>query len=98
MLRVVLVNYLILSTLASHWLCCCSVEHLLARPSRREAGKDCPASRQSSCCCHRERAAASNAVATAESQRSRPSPGRRPCPCREQKSHQVAVLPANSQP
>lgn len=95
MLRVALITYLMVGTLAGPAWCCCTFDQLArwcAPVTESKSQSSAPSG-----CCHRHSAPQEKKESTQPHERNSPAPKDAPCPCKDQNSGQAAPAILTSQ-
>lgn len=94
MLRISLIAYLMVGTLAGPAWCCCTFDRLKAwlTPAKIASGEA-----KSRGCCHRQVPAQDESASKNSSGRTTPAPKESPCPCKEHGSNEMAAVPSTIQ-
>ena len=98
MLRIGLVSYLILTTLAGPALCCCTTTHLLASVAPPVKAERSQPIHQGHGCCHDDQATQDEHGNVPESRSGKPQQPRRPsCPCKEYRFEALVLASHHSE-
>ena len=95
MLRIGLIAYLMVGTLAGPAWCCCTFDRLTAWST---TGDVATTETKSHCCSHHQHVPAHDEKdASKSSDRATPAPKEAPCPCKEQRNNEAAAVSLNVQ-
>ncbi|MBX9681131.1 MAG: hypothetical protein K2X38_20430 [Gemmataceae bacterium] len=94
MLRIGLIAYLMVVTLAGPAWYCCTLSRLTAWST---SGKIANAEAKPHGCCHRQVPSQNRIDSKNAAERATPAPQESPCPCKEQRSNEMATVPSTSQ-
>ncbi len=95
MFRAVVATYLMLTTIAGPWLCCCSTAHvsLLFHPHSPSNQQPEPKPAERSCCAHQGQAKQQECPSPSNSGKPGDGPG---CPCQKESTCNPVLLPVDS--